>query len=319
VLQNDFTTGENHYPKNHQQTLHLLDKFSKMVVLKAIESEGTAFAQSRGGSNRTPFDKEYWKDKECFNCHISEHPASHCKKKEKDGDDQLIISTESTKSTISKLKKEVKKMKKKFTAVHTQLQQLQEGTSDVSDSESGEEDSHFQFQFTQIEAKFEDAALAASPGKTTRSKPAPVAKDYVRVPTELLQLHRETVPSDKDDEAPLPGVDPVIDDNIEITGVGDEVVGPATPAPPIGQVGQASHNERMMRIIDRINEGEVTLGWCAQGGTTKPIPGALFQTFRDQIMEMGLEIDLGLHQTKLHSKTETVKKMPQKGATGSNK
>ena len=28
-LQNDFTTEDNHYPKNRQQTLHLLDNYSK--------------------------------------------------------------------------------------------------------------------------------------------------------------------------------------------------------------------------------------------------------------------------------------------------
>jgi hypothetical protein len=27
-LQNDYTTGDNRYPKNRQQTLHLLDKYS---------------------------------------------------------------------------------------------------------------------------------------------------------------------------------------------------------------------------------------------------------------------------------------------------
>jgi hypothetical protein len=33
-LQNDFTTGDNRYPKNLQQTLHLLDKYSKTVIPK---------------------------------------------------------------------------------------------------------------------------------------------------------------------------------------------------------------------------------------------------------------------------------------------
>jgi len=57
-LQNDFTTGDNHYAKTHQQTLHLLDKFSKTVVPKAMtQSEGTVFAQSSGGKKK-PFDKE---------------------------------------------------------------------------------------------------------------------------------------------------------------------------------------------------------------------------------------------------------------------
>jgi hypothetical protein len=39
-LQNDYTTGDNRYPKNRQQTLHLLDKYSKTTVSKANQSEG---------------------------------------------------------------------------------------------------------------------------------------------------------------------------------------------------------------------------------------------------------------------------------------
>ena len=74
-LQNDFTTGDNRYPKNHQQTLHLLDKYIHTVVQRTTQSEGTAFVQGgrghicgRGRDNRgirgkKPFDEEYWKDK----------------------------------------------------------------------------------------------------------------------------------------------------------------------------------------------------------------------------------------------------------------
>jgi hypothetical protein len=43
-LQNYFTTGDNRYPKNHQQTLHILDKYSKTVVAKVTHCEGTSFA-----------------------------------------------------------------------------------------------------------------------------------------------------------------------------------------------------------------------------------------------------------------------------------
>jgi hypothetical protein len=77
-LQNDFTTGDSRYPKNRQQTLHLLDKYSKTVVAKVTHSEGTLFAQKggRGGGNRSSsgngkgrdsstYDKKYWNDKEC--------------------------------------------------------------------------------------------------------------------------------------------------------------------------------------------------------------------------------------------------------------
>jgi hypothetical protein len=47
-LQNDLTTGENRYPKNHQQILHLLDNYSKTVVAKVTHSEGTSLSQKGG-------------------------------------------------------------------------------------------------------------------------------------------------------------------------------------------------------------------------------------------------------------------------------
>jgi hypothetical protein len=78
-LQNDFTTGDNCYPKNRQQTLHILDKYSKTVVAKVTHSETTSFAQKggRGGGNlrisdsgkvrdSSTYDKKYWNDKECY-------------------------------------------------------------------------------------------------------------------------------------------------------------------------------------------------------------------------------------------------------------
>jgi hypothetical protein len=53
-LQNDFTTGDNRYPNNLQQTLYLLDKYSKTVVPKVTKSEGTSFSQRSGrGSGRS--------------------------------------------------------------------------------------------------------------------------------------------------------------------------------------------------------------------------------------------------------------------------
>ena len=42
-LQNDYTTGDNCYLKNRQQTLHLLDKYSKTIVPKMTQSEGALF------------------------------------------------------------------------------------------------------------------------------------------------------------------------------------------------------------------------------------------------------------------------------------
>jgi hypothetical protein len=48
-LRNDFTTSSNQYPKTHQQTLHLFDKYSKTVVVpKMTSSKGSSFAQKGG-------------------------------------------------------------------------------------------------------------------------------------------------------------------------------------------------------------------------------------------------------------------------------
>jgi hypothetical protein len=167
-LQNYFTTGDNLYPKNRQQTLHLLDKYSKTVVAKVTHSEGTSFAQKggRGGGNRSSsgngkgrdsstYDKKYWNDRECYKCHKKGHPATHFPKKPSDNDDRSMASAA---SSVKKLKKDLKSIKKAFTTVNTQLAQLKEADSVISESE-GEEASHFQvdqaLQFAQLDNKFE--------------------------------------------------------------------------------------------------------------------------------------------------------------------
>jgi hypothetical protein len=167
-LQNNFTTGDNLYPKNRQQTLHLLDKHSKTVVAKVTHSEVTSFAQKggRGGGNRSSndngkchdpntYDKKYWNDKECYKCHKRGQSSTHCPKKPSDDDNR---STASAASIVKKLKKDFKSIKKDFTTVNTQLAQLKEADSDISESE-GEEASHFQvdqdLQFSQLNKKFE--------------------------------------------------------------------------------------------------------------------------------------------------------------------
>jgi hypothetical protein len=62
-LQNDFTTGDNHYPKNRQQTLHLLDKYTKIVVPKRTQSKGMSFAQKGGrGSRNKGNSGRGWRD-----------------------------------------------------------------------------------------------------------------------------------------------------------------------------------------------------------------------------------------------------------------
>ena len=156
-LRDDFTTGNNNYPKNRQQTLHLLDKYSKTVVPKAPPSEGTAFAHKGGTGDdpkdREPFNKKYWKEKECYNCHKKGHPATHCPASEEDDDKSRASS-----ASVKKLQKDIKDLKKTVRTVNTQLQQVREEDSDLSDSDTEEETSHFQFdalQFTQLDPKYE--------------------------------------------------------------------------------------------------------------------------------------------------------------------
>jgi hypothetical protein len=83
------------------------------------------------------------------------HPETHCPKKPSDDDD---CSTASAASSFKKLKKDIKSIKKAFTTVNTQLAQLKEADSDISESE-GEEASRFQvyqaLQFAQLDKKFE--------------------------------------------------------------------------------------------------------------------------------------------------------------------
>jgi hypothetical protein len=55
-LQNDYTTGDNRYPKNRQQTLHLLDKYSKSTVPDTTLTEGASFAQKAGRRKTSKFN-----------------------------------------------------------------------------------------------------------------------------------------------------------------------------------------------------------------------------------------------------------------------
>ena len=77
-LKNYFTTGNNLYPKSRPQTLHILDKYSKIAAPKMPASKGSLVSQrdvnngnrgrdgrkKRGMDDKT-YDRKYWKDKEC--------------------------------------------------------------------------------------------------------------------------------------------------------------------------------------------------------------------------------------------------------------
>jgi hypothetical protein len=169
-LQNDFTTGDNRYPKNHQQTLYLLEKYSKTVIPRVTHSEGASFSQKGGragvqgnnvngkGHDSSTYDKKYCNDKECYKCHKMGRPATHCPKKSNSNDDDNS-SAAATVNSVKNLQKDIKSIKKTFTMVNTQLEKLKEAESDISESE--EEDNaalHFQMdvalQFAQVDIEF---------------------------------------------------------------------------------------------------------------------------------------------------------------------
>ena len=86
-LSNDFTKGEDYYPRDRSQALMMMDHYSKSPTVVTV-SEGTSFAQTgkkKKGDKDKPkttdkdpkeFDKEYWKDKECNRCGRKGHPAT---------------------------------------------------------------------------------------------------------------------------------------------------------------------------------------------------------------------------------------------------
>lgn len=129
-LQNDFTTGDNHYPKTRQEALHLLDKYTQPKVQRTIQAKGSSFAQKgksddkegkRGknkkkGKQDISYDLEFWKDKPCFRCGKHGHPRYACT--EDDDDDSK--SSASVAASVKKLSKDMKSMSKKLMTVNTQ-------------------------------------------------------------------------------------------------------------------------------------------------------------------------------------------------------
>jgi hypothetical protein len=143
-LQNDFTTGDNRYPKNRQQTLNLLDKYSKTLVARATPSESTSFAQ-RGGrrvavveqvkKSKTPTITVRSGGRTRNSTSVTRkdtHRPTAPRNRPRTTNDR---SQASTASSVDKLKKDLKSMKKLFTTVNTQLAFLKEADSNISESE----------------------------------------------------------------------------------------------------------------------------------------------------------------------------------------
>ena len=128
----------------------LTDHYSKAPTA-ITNSEGTAFAQNaakkkkKGDKDKTKsdtpkdpkdFDKEWWKDKECYRCGKKGHPATACLvKPPSDDDDKSSCSSKSSSKAIAEIQKSMKTIGKAMT-------QLGEGAD--FDEDLFEEQSHAQ-------------------------------------------------------------------------------------------------------------------------------------------------------------------------------
>jgi hypothetical protein len=127
----------------------LMDHYFKTQTA-VTTSKGTAFVQSgkkkkKGDKNAVKskatkdpkdYDREWWKDKECYRCSKKGHPAAACTvKAPSDGDDKSSRSSKSASNVMAAIQKSMKTMGKAMT-------QLAE-TADFND-DLFEEQSHAQ-------------------------------------------------------------------------------------------------------------------------------------------------------------------------------
>ena len=152
-LLDDFTKGSNNYPVTPQQTLLLLDKYSKKPTA-VTQSEGTAFAQKekkKGNANKKDdapkkvgFDKEKYKDLACFWCGKLGQPKAACTVKmvPADNDKKSTKSSSSKNSSLSSKSKSLH-MGNMFTSINNTFKTMGKATSQVSEEIGafGDEDS----------------------------------------------------------------------------------------------------------------------------------------------------------------------------------
>jgi hypothetical protein len=134
----------------------LMDHYSKTPTA-VTTLEGTMFAQigkkkkKVGDKEKKPkatkdpkdFDKEWWKDKECYRCGKKGHPASACSVKLlSDNDDKLICSSKSASNAMAAIQKSMKTMGKAMTQI-----------SEIANYDDGlfEEQSHAQLGVVSVE------------------------------------------------------------------------------------------------------------------------------------------------------------------------
>jgi hypothetical protein len=159
-LSDQFTKGSNNYPTTPQQLLLLLDKYSKKLAV-VNHSEGTVFAQDgtkkimKKNKNDTDpknveYNKEFYKDKNCFRCGKKGHPKAACTVKmvlvdeEKSTKPALSTKSESSKTLLKEVGKTLSSINNAFKTMGKALSQVHEEIGTLADDESFEKQSHAQ-------------------------------------------------------------------------------------------------------------------------------------------------------------------------------
>ena len=141
-LLDDFTKGSDNYLVTPQQTLLLLDKYSKKPTV-VTQSEGAAFSQKekkKGNANKkddapkkVEFDKEKYKDLACFRCGKLGHPKAACTvKMVPDDDDNKSTKSSSTKGSSSASKSKSTDMGIMFLSITNTFKTMGKAMSQVS-------------------------------------------------------------------------------------------------------------------------------------------------------------------------------------------
>ncbi len=154
-LLDDYTKGSDNYLQMQLQVLMLMDHYSKTSTA-VTTSEGTAFVQSgrktkkgdkdevksKAAKDPKDYDREWWKDKECYRCGKKGHPAAACTVKLPSGDeDKSSHSSKLASNVMAAIQKSMKTMGKAMT-------QLSE-TADF-DNNLFEEQSHAQLGIVSV-------------------------------------------------------------------------------------------------------------------------------------------------------------------------
>jgi hypothetical protein len=158
-LSDDFTKGSNNYPTTPQQTLLLLDKYSKKPMV-VTQSEGTTFAQNNNNkiniknnnkNNKNDddpknfeYDKDFYKDKEFFRCGKKGHPKAACTVKMVAADDDKSTKLSPSKGPLKEVGKTLSLINNAFKTMGKALSQVHEEIGNIADGESFGEQSHAQ-------------------------------------------------------------------------------------------------------------------------------------------------------------------------------